>query len=278
MATHANGTRATRATALGVSLGGFTTLVAAGNLLGDTPAPHDSPEKIAAYFTEHDVRIALAVSLLGLVTIFFQIGASELAPRRRGRLDTLRHGLATTFTTLLLTGLVLPLAALAYSVAEADAELAHELFVLTLITSNVAAWPLAMFLGLTGVVHWRARRTLAISLLALAAITVPGTVSFAYSGPFSPDVQQQVTLFVLTWWFLITGLTHWKQHPAEKPGAATPTPVTVMARHHEMGLTGATPLRSRDVLVRRSRAGLAAPAGDVERAVTALGMRSQARP
>lgn len=45
----------------------------------------------------------------------------------------------------------------------------------------------------------------ATPLIALAVAHLVGAVSFAHSGPFSPDVQQQVYLFSLVVWLLTSG-------------------------------------------------------------------------
>lgn len=86
--------------------------------------------------------------------------------------------------------------------------MAKGLFELTLVATPLIALALAGLVGGTALGLARAssgRRWFVILSTAIAGAHLVGAVSLAHSGPFSPDVQQQVYLLSLVVWLLTSG-------------------------------------------------------------------------
>jgi hypothetical protein len=121
---------------------------------------------------------------------------------------------------VLMSGVVLMYAALAYVVGAEAPESAKALYELTLVATPVLALPLAT---LPAAVSYAVLRTGvtprwfgALSAVAAVALAAP-SVGFARSGPLSPDVGQQILFATLSIWLLVAGLV-WPA-PAEVRGA-----------------------------------------------------------
>jgi len=112
-------------------------------------------------------------------------------------------GIGVLFGTVVLIN-----ATLAYVVgAEAPAS-AKGLFELTLVATPVASLAFAVSLGAVAVGLARSdtadRRSLIVTSVATVMLAV-SAVSFAASGPFSPDVQQPLMLLALMAWMILSG-------------------------------------------------------------------------
>ena len=114
----------------------------------------------------------------------------------------------TVAATLMLATVVLINASLSYVIGDEAPDMAKGLFELTLVATPLIALALAGLVGGTALGLARAssgRRWFVILSTAIAVAHLVGAVSFAHSGPFSPDVQQQVYLFSLVVWLLTSG-------------------------------------------------------------------------
>lgn len=86
--------------------------------------------------------------------------------------------------------------------------MAKGLFELTLVATPLISLALAGLVGGTALGLARAgsaRRWFVILCTAITVVHLVGAASFAHSGPFSPDVQQQVYLLSLVVWLLASG-------------------------------------------------------------------------
>ena len=86
--------------------------------------------------------------------------------------------------------------------------MAKGLFELTLVATPLISLALAGLVGGTALCLARAgsaRRWFVILCTAITVVHLVGAASFAHSGPFSPDVQQQVYLLSLVVWLLASG-------------------------------------------------------------------------
>ena len=82
------------------------------------------------------------------------------------------------------------------------------MFELTLVAAPLISRALAGLVGGTALGLARTasgRRWFVILCTAITALQLVGAASFAHSGPFSPDVQQQVYLLSLVVWLFASG-------------------------------------------------------------------------
>jgi hypothetical protein len=187
-------------------------MVVAGSLFGDTPDTRDSTAEIARYFVEHRTNVLTGVvlsagALLCMLTVTATVSdLLELGgDRRRAKL---MQSSATVAATVMLCVTYLTLAALSYVVSSEAPHMAKGLFELTLVAAPITAGPLAVVMwctatGLqsTGKIRgWF--RTLSGVFCAGFGLAACG---FAYSGPLSPDVGQQIVLTQLLVWLLASG-------------------------------------------------------------------------
>jgi hypothetical protein len=202
-----------------VRLAGFPGLLAglalqlAASLLGDTPDTRDDTREIAAYFEDHrsDVFVSVVLFtigalLLGWFAVRIRDGLAAAGYREGGTVALVGTLLGLA---VLMSGVVLMYAALAYVVGAEAPESAKALFELTLVATPVLALPLAT---LPAVVSYAVLRDGmaprwfgALSALAAVALAVPA-VGFARSGPLSPDVGQQILFATLSIWLVVAGL------------------------------------------------------------------------
>jgi hypothetical protein len=202
-----------------VRLGGLPALLAALTLqvavsgLGDTPDTRDSTREIAAWFEEHrtDVFVSVVLFTLGALLLgWFAVRVRDrLAAAGFPELGTVALVGTLLGLAVLMCGMVLMYAALAYVVGAEAPESAKALFELSLVATPVLALPLAT---LPGAAAWAVLRTGvaprwfgALSTLAAVLLAIP-SVGFARSGFLSPDVGQQILFATLSIWLLIAGL------------------------------------------------------------------------
>lgn len=193
--------------------------VAAGVILGvavstfgDTPDPRSSTQDIAGYFVVHRVDVFVGVVLLGTAGMAFLAVVSGLAAdlHARGREATARvaQSSATVAVGVIMMGMVVPYASLGYIIGAETPDAAKGLFALTILTSPLCAVPLATCLGALAFGFRRARlaKPWFVWFTAVAALLLAVTAcSFARSGAFSPDVQQQVLFQLLIVWLILSG-------------------------------------------------------------------------
>ncbi len=98
-------------------------------------------------------------------------------------------------------------ATLSYVIGQEVPDMAKGFFELTLVATPIVALVLAGLFGATAFGLHRTgagRRWFVILSLVLALVNVVGAASFARS-VFSPDVQQQIMLFSLVVWLVLSG-------------------------------------------------------------------------
>ena len=181
-------------------------------LLGDTPDTRDSTGEVASYFVAHSTSVLAAAVLLGVAVAALLVFAASLGNR-------VSQSAATVVATVMLTALVLPYVALAYVVGAEASDAAKPLFEITLAATPVVALPLALLVASTGLAAFAAHRRFGVASLVLAALIVVSSASFAASGFFSPDVQQQVVFQGFLVW-----LRDGRVHSNRMSSAALPRP------------------------------------------------------
>lgn len=180
---------------------------------GDTPDPRSTTDDIAGYFVRHRVDVFAGVVLVGIALMVMLVVVGGLAGRLRVRGQETTAGVAQSSAAIavgaILVGMLLPYAGLSYIIAAEAPDAAKGLFALTILTSPLCALPLATCLGAIAVGFRRARlgRPWFVWFTGAAALIMAVTAcSFAASGAFSPDVQQQVLFQVLTVWLVLVGV------------------------------------------------------------------------
>jgi hypothetical protein len=174
------------------------TLLVGLGLLGDTPDTRDSTGHIASYFVAHSGSVLAGAVLIGVAAAALLVFAGSLGSR-------VAQSAGTVVATLMLAGLVLPYVALAYVVGAEAPDTAKAIFELSLVATPVIALPLALLVGSAGLASFAAHRRFAVASLVLAALMVVASASFAASGWFSPDVQQQVVFQGFLIWLVAGG-------------------------------------------------------------------------
>jgi hypothetical protein len=199
-----------RAPSLGVVSGVLLFLGASS--FGDTPDTRDTTTQVADYFTTNRTSVFVgcvlfAIGLLALVAVGARISCLIDAGGEPG-IGRFVLSTATVAATLMLGTIVLIDASLSYVIGVEAPDMAKGLFELTLVATPIVALVLAGLIGATALGLFRTgigRRWFAILSGALAVVLVVSGVSFARSGAFSPDVQQQVMLFCLVVWLMLSG-------------------------------------------------------------------------
>ncbi len=190
---------------------------------GDTPDTRDTNRYMADWFVSKRTSVMAGVVVLGLGMLAFLWFAGTVARRLEeaghGEAGTLASRAATVAVTLMVGGQLLVLASLAYVIADEAPESVKALFELTLVTNPVVAPFLAV---VPASVAWSLRSApdvprwfVAVSAVAAVVIALP-TVGYAYSGPLSPDVGQQLVFEGLMLWLLAAGIG-WPAYGRVKP-------------------------------------------------------------
>ncbi len=190
--------------------------------VGDAPAPHQSADSVTVHFqaVADAVLAAAPAGMLGAVAL----GAFMVALASR-----LHHAGEVLAAALVVTGGALAAgyllfvhvvySSLAYSVAGMSPEVAKGLFVATIVATAVYGLGAALAVG--GAAYGAARAGLLARWWTLvsaggAAMAAVALVSYADSGYFSPDVQQQVVAGVLQLWLLLTSAALVSTAPARR--------------------------------------------------------------
>ena len=180
--------------------------------VGDAPAPLAEAQLMAEHFQEVrvDVFIGAAVGLVGaaLLTGFGLTLAMRLAlAGEQGAAFVVGAGLTAVVGYLLAIHVVY--ATLSYAVATTSADVTKGMFVATILAVPVFGLGVAALLVGAAIGCGRADvmaswwRTATLGAATLSTIAV---FSYADSGFFSPDVQQQVVTYVLVAWLLTTSI------------------------------------------------------------------------
>jgi hypothetical protein len=180
---------------------------------GDTPDTRDNTDQVAAYFTDHRTSVLVGVVCVGLAILAFldvvhrQVeGSAHVEDDRFARLA---QSSAAVAASVVLVGLLLPYAGLAYVVGAESPESAKGIFSLTLVSTPLLALPLAVaFAAMARSGHRRgtARHWFTVVTAIAALLFAWGACSFRASGPMSPDVQQQVVFQTLVIWLVCAGV------------------------------------------------------------------------
>ncbi len=180
--------------------------------VGDAPDPHDSSARTAAHFLERHDEISIAAAL-GVVAAAlvgaFLLGLARRLVRAGAPSPAIGVGVGAMLVATYFAGLHLVYTSLSQYVAEASPETAKGLFVVTIMATPVFGAAVALILGSAAVgarrsgvlPAWWCLITAAAGLVAVIAVG-----SYADSGWFYPDVQQQVVGNILLLWLLLTSV------------------------------------------------------------------------
>jgi hypothetical protein len=214
-----------RLVALAVPLAGLVAINVAGPFIGDTPDTRDTGEQVVAYFTGHRTDVMTGVALLGVAMMAFlatvvRVGALLVSAGRvvAGRFV---QATGTVVVTMFAVTSLLPLGSLAYVVAADEPQVARAMFVTTLVAATIMTVPLAAMLLTVGVALWLSGampRWFAVVAFLLGVVVALGVGGWAFSGFFSPDVQQQSVLMSIAAWLLTVGFAV----PTERRAASDP--------------------------------------------------------
>ena len=196
-----------RLRAPGFGIAGALLLWLGASSFGDTPDTRDTTTAVAHYFTTNRTNVLVGAALFGagllcLLAVSSRV-AAQLECAGQPVIGRFAHSAATIAVAMLLGTVVLIDAGLSYVIGAEAPETAKGLFELTLMATPIAGLALAASTGAIaiGLVRSRSRRRWFCALTGATAVVLAVTAcSFAESGPFSPDVQQQVLLTVLVVW------------------------------------------------------------------------------
>jgi len=199
------------------------------SLFGDTPDTRDTTAEIAAYFVAHRTSVMVGAVVLGagLLCLLATVTRATTRVAAAGHPDIshFAQSAATVGIGALFGTIVLINATLAYVVGSEAPGMAKGLFELTLVATPVASLAFGVSLGAVAAGLARgdtaSRRSLIVTSLTTVMLAV-SAVSFAASGPFSPDVQQPVMLLALVMWMILSGFGRRVSfRPAARPGRTT---------------------------------------------------------
>lgn len=217
-----------------IGLAGFLLTVAGLAGVGDAPHPLESEASIAGHFRQVGTAVLTTAPLgqLGAVALAGFVLALARQLRRRGAPIA---ATAVTAGGLVAAGYLVVVhvvyASLAYAVAASSAGATKALFVATILA--VPAFGIGVAAALGGAAYGAATSRLlpawwtVISAVG-AVVAALSILSYADSGFFSPDVQQQVVGNVLLMWLAVTAATLFRRghaapadQTAEQPTTAT---------------------------------------------------------
>ena len=216
-------------------IGFFLFTVAAFIVGGEPPKVSDSPQDVAAYFTENRSQVLVSSFLfaVGLVLFLWFAGAvaNTLRERGEGRVaaTALAAGTAWVVIQLVLTAIT---AALAHSIAtDGDATGVRALFNLSWVLDMLGALPIAATVLAVSVGLRRTQmipQWLSWGGVVVAVLLALRSTTWARDGFWSPTGEYLFILLPLALlWILITSIVLVRSAPAssvERPGgSATPT-------------------------------------------------------
>jgi len=190
--------------------------------VGDAPHPKQPGASIAAHFQQVSTAVLVSAPLgqLGAVAVagFVLALARRLHRADRSAVWLMAAGGLIASSYLLLLHVVYT--SLANEVASSSAETTKAFFVGTVMAVPVFGLGVAVVLG--GAAFAAARSHLLPAWWAAtsgtgAILAAPAVISYADSGFFSPDVQQQVVTNVLLLWLLVTAATLATRQPRLYP-------------------------------------------------------------
>jgi hypothetical protein len=162
--------------------------------LGDAPDTRDTKRQVASYFVDHRTSVLISAVMLDLAVTLFVVVVTRW---RRLLTDV---GAAIQGDLVMATGIVVTVlvllqalvyATLSYVVGSETPDNAKALFELTLVLTPVVALPMAAMFTALASTPGLSMRVRSVGAVAALVAVVAG-VSYAHSGPFSPDVQQSV--------------------------------------------------------------------------------------
>jgi len=180
--------------------------------VGDASDPHDSSASVAAHFlrVHDDVLLAAGFGVVAAALIgAFLLGLARRLASAGAPVAAAGVAVGSVGVAMYFVGLHLVYTSLSSYVAEASPEAAERLFVLKIMATPAFGAALAVVLGSAAV---GARRSGMLPtwwcvLTAAGAVVAAVSVgSYADSGWFYPDVQQQVVGTILLVWVLITSV------------------------------------------------------------------------
>ena len=204
------GTGRTRGSIAVLALAAAVTTFLGANGLGGAPHPLEPAETLAAHFVaqEGSIYIGAVFGYLGAAALaaLFLVIAGGLTRSGRGTEATVVRA-ATIGVAGYFIAVHVIFTTLSYVVAASSPEATKSLFGLTMLGIPVFGTSVAVAIATAALGSRRGfgapRWWVAASILG-AAVAAIASFSYADSGFFSPDVQQQSTTGVLTIWLLIT--------------------------------------------------------------------------
>jgi hypothetical protein len=157
--------------------------------------------------------------------------------------SVLRTASGVTGSVYLVT-LPLIYTALSYVVAAEAPGQSKALFELSIVATNVLAWPLAIMFATSGLGLRRSAPRAAIPYIALiaAALVAIAPISIAHSGYFSPDVQQQVVVLSTIVWVATAGFApKGPTEPTHSRRASAAPEITRLDQPHHANHEWSTP-------------------------------------
>lgn len=209
-ASHRSLSRADRFLTPGVGALAFALTGAGLSGIGDAPAPDGTPAAIAMHFQQTG-RSVIVAAPLGIVGALALAGFAVALALRLHRISERVAAIAVAAGGVLAGGYLLfthvIYTSLAYNVGSVTPDITKALFVLTILATPVFGLGVAITLG--GAARCATasevlpRWWTAVTVLGAATSSV-ATFSYADTGFFSPDVQQQVVVNLLLLWLLTT--------------------------------------------------------------------------
>jgi hypothetical protein len=181
--------------------------------VGDAPAPLEDARSMADHFqsVRTDVFIGAAVGMVGAAaTVGFVSALAWRLARAGERAAGIAVGAGLTVVVGYLLALHTVYLTLSYGIAAESADVTKGMFVATILAVPVLGLGVATLLFAATLGSRRADlmpKSWQAATLAAATLSTISVFSYADSGFFSPDVQQQLVAHVLLIWLAGTAIT-----------------------------------------------------------------------
>jgi hypothetical protein len=193
--------------------------------VGDAPAPLVEARLMAEHFraVRADVFVGAVIGLVGVAAL---VGFGLALAVRLGRTGERAAALAVSAGLAVVAGYLLAThvvyTTLSYAVAATSDDITKGMFVATILAVPVFALGVATLLFAAAIGSWRAGimpRWWRIATFAAGTLSSAAVSSYADSGFFSPDVQQQVIAYVLVVWLAATSIVWATRPPRAAPAS-----------------------------------------------------------
>ena len=197
--------------------------------VGDAPAPLEDARLMAEHFqaVRTDVFIGAAVGMIGTAAIVGFVAAFAARLVRAGEHAVVAVGAGLTAVVGYLLALHTVYVTLSYGIAAESADVTKGMFVATILAVPVFGLGVATLLFAAALGSQRADlmpRWWQVATFAAGTLSMISVFSYADSGFFSPDVQQQFVAHVLLVWLAATSVTGAIRRPPNPRRAPAPGP------------------------------------------------------